>query len=103
MGPSEEDLAIDDDEVDISTTTLVGSIIGGVVTVGAAVALLVGCCIYQKSRRERSGYQPVEVPHISKCHELAIHLIQKPVIMAEEKSVCNILGKHKFHNKLGEI
>jgi len=55
--PSEEDFAIDDDEVDISTMTLVGSIIGGVVSVGAAVALLVGCCLYQKSRRERSGYQ----------------------------------------------
>merc|ERR1712156_938782 len=49
--PSGEDSAIDDDVVDVSTTTLVGSIIGGVVTVGAAVALLVGCCIYQKSRR----------------------------------------------------
>merc|ERR1711962_1704534 len=35
--PSEEDV--------ISTTTLVGSVIGGVVTVGAAGALLVGCCI----------------------------------------------------------
>ena len=139
-------------KVDISTTTLVGSIIGGVVAVGAAVALLVGCCLYQKSRRwgicekfflipflvpsksqfcsqgpnfnlefsilcpfypltsTSSFYQgakwipePVEVPHISMCHELAIHLIQKPVIMAEEKSVCNILGKHKFHNILGEI
>jgi len=30
---------------------LLGSILGGVLTVGAAVALLVGCFLYRKSRR----------------------------------------------------
>ena len=33
------------------STTLLGSILGGVLTVGAAVALLVGCFLYRKSRR----------------------------------------------------
>jgi len=56
--PTDEDL-ITEDEVQVASysSTLLGSILGGVLTVGAAFALLVGCFLYKKSRRERSGYQ----------------------------------------------
>jgi len=62
--PTDEDL-ITEDEVRVvgsikdeaSSSTLLGSVLGGCLTVGAAVALLVGCFLYRKSKRERSGYQ----------------------------------------------
>jgi len=64
--PTDEDLITEDEEQVVSSSTLMaasssstllGSIIGGVLTVGAAIALFVGCFLYRKSRRERSGYQ----------------------------------------------
>jgi len=56
--PTDEDLITEDEEqVASSSSTLLGSIIGAVLTVGAAIALFVGCFLYRKSRRERSGYQ----------------------------------------------
>jgi len=56
--PTDEDLISEDEEqVASSSSTLLGSIIGAVLTVGAAIALFVGCFLYRKSRRERSGYQ----------------------------------------------
>jgi len=56
--PTDEDLITEDEEqVASSYSTLLGSIIGAVLTVGAAIALFVGCFLYRKSRRERSGYQ----------------------------------------------
>lgn len=56
--PTDEDLITEDEEqVASSSSTLLGSIVGAVLTVGAAIALFVGCFLYRKSRRERSGYQ----------------------------------------------
>jgi len=57
--PTDEDLIREDEEQvgSYSSSTFLGSIIGVGLTVGAAIALVVGCFLYRKSRRERSGYQ----------------------------------------------
>lgn len=56
--PTDEDLITEDEEqVGSYSSTFLGSILGAGLTVGAVIALFVGCFLYRKSRRERSGYQ----------------------------------------------